>query len=79
MSRRGKFLSWYETVAKTEVFDISRLLERYCQDDVTAARGVPYIPQALSTDGQCRSVSRKYDNRIGLQQDVQKSSSSLTG
>jgi hypothetical protein len=37
-SERKEFLSWYETVAKTEVFDNRRILERYCQADVTVLR-----------------------------------------
>jgi hypothetical protein len=37
-SEKKEFLSWYETVAKTEVFDNRRMLERYCQADVTVLR-----------------------------------------
>jgi hypothetical protein len=37
-SERKEFLSWYETVAKTEVFDSRRILEHHCQDDVTVLR-----------------------------------------
>ena len=34
-SKAKDFLSWYETVAKNEVFDNRRVLERYCQAGVT--------------------------------------------
>jgi hypothetical protein len=34
-SERKDFLSWFETVAKTEVFDNRRMLENYRQADVT--------------------------------------------
>jgi len=37
-SERKEFLSWYETAAKTEEFDSRRMLERYCQADVTVLR-----------------------------------------
>jgi hypothetical protein len=33
-----KMNAWYETVAKTEVFDNRRVLERYCQADETVLR-----------------------------------------
>jgi len=33
-----EFLLWYETVAKTEVFDNRRILEGYCQADATVLR-----------------------------------------
>jgi len=35
---RVKSLSWYEAIAKMEVFDNRRVLERYCQADVTVLR-----------------------------------------
>jgi hypothetical protein len=34
------FLQWYETVAKKQVFDNRRMLENYCQADVTVLREV---------------------------------------
>jgi hypothetical protein len=37
-AERKEFLSWYETVAKMEVFDKRRMLETYCQADVTVLR-----------------------------------------
>lgn len=37
-SERKEFLLWYETTAKKEVFDNKRVLERYCQADVTVLR-----------------------------------------
>jgi hypothetical protein len=37
-SKRKKFLLWYETIAKKEVFDNKRVLKRYCQADVTVLR-----------------------------------------
>jgi hypothetical protein len=37
-SERKEFLSWYETFAKTEVFDNRRMLENYCQSDVAVLR-----------------------------------------
>jgi hypothetical protein len=40
MSERKDFLSWYEAVAKMEIFDKRRMLERYCQADVTVLREV---------------------------------------
>jgi hypothetical protein len=36
--RKKEFLSWYETVGKTEVFDNRRMLESYCQADVAVLR-----------------------------------------
>jgi hypothetical protein len=39
-AERKEFLSWYETVAKTEVFDNRRILENYCQADVAVFREV---------------------------------------
>jgi hypothetical protein len=36
-SERKAFLSWYSE-RKDEVFDNRRILERYCQDDVTVLR-----------------------------------------
>jgi hypothetical protein len=66
-SERKEFLSWYETVAMTEVFDNRRILESYCQADVAVLRGgVPNIPQDLSTDRNGRSVSQEHDHSIGL-------------
>jgi hypothetical protein len=37
-SERKEFLQWYETVAKKQVFDNRRMLENYCQADVTVLR-----------------------------------------
>lgn len=37
-SERKVFLSCYETAAKNEIFDNRRVLERYCQADVTVLR-----------------------------------------
>jgi hypothetical protein len=37
-SERKQFLSCYETVAKKKVFDKRRVLESYCQADVTVLR-----------------------------------------
>jgi hypothetical protein len=37
-AERKEFLSWYVTVAKTEVFDNRRMLENYCQADVAVLR-----------------------------------------
>jgi hypothetical protein len=37
-SERKQFLMWYETAAKKEVFDKRRVLESYCQADVTVLR-----------------------------------------
>jgi len=34
-AERKEFLVWYEAVAKKEVFDNRRVLESYCQADVT--------------------------------------------
>jgi len=34
-SERKEFLSCYETTTKNEIFDNRRMLERYCQADVT--------------------------------------------
>jgi hypothetical protein len=38
-AERKEFPSWYETIAKTEVFENRRILESYCQVDVTVLRG----------------------------------------
>lgn len=35
---RKAFISWYETTARSEVFDKRRVLERYCEADVTVLR-----------------------------------------
>jgi hypothetical protein len=37
VAERTEFLEWYEC-QKTELFDNKRVLEAYCQDDVTALR-----------------------------------------
>lgn len=37
-SERKEFLSWHETFAKMEVFENRRVLERYCQANVTVLR-----------------------------------------
>ena len=37
-SERKEFLVWHETVAKKEVFDNRRVLESYCQADMTELR-----------------------------------------
>lgn len=37
-SERNEFLAWYEIVAKKDVFDNRRVMERYCQDDVAVLR-----------------------------------------
>ena len=37
-SERKEFLAWYETVVKKEVFDNRRVLESYCQADLTVLR-----------------------------------------
>ena len=37
-SERKEFLTWCESVAKTEVFENRRMLERYCMTDVTVLR-----------------------------------------
>jgi hypothetical protein len=51
---------------KKEVFEDMRVLESYCQADVTVARSVPHLPQILSTDRECRRFSREFDDRVGL-------------
>jgi len=38
-AERREFLVWYESVAKKVVFDNRRVLESYCQADVTVMRG----------------------------------------
>ena len=37
-SERKEFLSWYETVVKKDEFDNRRVLESYCQADMTELR-----------------------------------------
>jgi hypothetical protein len=37
-TERREFLTWYETLAKEEVFDNRRVLESYCQADMTVLR-----------------------------------------
>ena len=69
----SEFLSWYEAVAKSEVFDNRRVLERYCQADVTVLRqacrtfrrhylkigNVEVFLESITTASACKKSFRK--------------------
>ena len=65
-SERKGVLSWYETVTKKEVFDNRRVLESYCKADIRCCEKLAARSANTFNDRECRSVSREYDDRIGL-------------
>jgi hypothetical protein len=58
-SERKEFHSWYETVAKTEVFDNRRMLEIYCQADVAVLREARRTVMTYSKTGNNRNIRKE--------------------
>ena len=64
-SERREFMTWYES-QKDNVFDNRRILEQYCQDDVTVLTSVSDIQTGVYRDQQHRSFPRVLHHRLRM-------------
>ena len=63
---RREFLAWYES--HEPIFDKRRVLECYCQDDVTVLRQACRVSSArIYANRKFRSISRVNNYRVGMQ------------
>ena len=72
-SERREFMTWYDDEQKDKVFDNTRVLEEYCQDDVTVLRqacqifhryfidigNIEVFHEAFTIASACNKVLRK--------------------